>query len=69
MYDLKASGQGSNEPDASWFDLFSKRYLKGILLDCIRFDFFWLYILHHIMIKCFLIVILNPSIASIKRSH
>jgi hypothetical protein len=30
MYDLKSGGQGSNEADASWFDLFSKRYLKGI---------------------------------------
>ncbi|VAH71615.1 unnamed protein product [Triticum turgidum subsp. durum] len=35
MYDLKASGQGSNEPDANWFDLFSKRYWKGKMFsDC-----------------------------------
>ncbi|KAL5204112.1 hypothetical protein ABZP36_008983 [Zizania latifolia] len=29
MYDLKAGGQGSSEPDASWFDLFRKCYRKG----------------------------------------
>jgi hypothetical protein len=29
MYDLRASGQSSSEPEAVWFDLFSKRYWKG----------------------------------------
>lgn len=29
MYDLRASGQSSSEPEAGWFDLFSKRYWKG----------------------------------------
>ena len=29
MADLSASGQGSEEQDAGWFDLFSKRYFKG----------------------------------------
>ena len=28
--DLSASGQGSSEPEAGWFDLFSSRYWKGI---------------------------------------
>ncbi|KAK1660734.1 hypothetical protein QYE76_048893 [Lolium multiflorum] len=39
MYDLKASGQGSNEPDASWFDLFSKRYLKVVSMGAALFLF------------------------------
>jgi len=30
MLELKAVGQGSTEQDAGWFDLFSKRYRKGI---------------------------------------
>jgi len=29
MYDLRASGQSSSEPEAGWFDLFSNRYWKG----------------------------------------
>lgn len=29
MADLSTSGQGSEEQDAGWFDLFSARYLKG----------------------------------------
>lgn len=28
--DLSTSGQGSSEPEAGWFDLFSSRYFKGI---------------------------------------
>lgn len=28
--DLSASSQGSEEQDAGWFDLFSRRYFKGI---------------------------------------
>lgn len=39
MYDLKASGQGSNEPDASWFDLFSKRYWKVVSVGAALFLF------------------------------
>lgn len=30
MADLSASNQGSEEQDAGWFDLFSRRYFKGI---------------------------------------
>lgn len=30
MQDLTATSQGSSEPDAGWFDLFSRRYWKGI---------------------------------------
>ena len=30
MNDLNASSQGSSEPEAGWFDLFSSRYRKGI---------------------------------------
>jgi hypothetical protein len=30
MFDLRASGQSSSESEAGWFDLFSKRYWKGI---------------------------------------
>ena len=30
MTSLKASVQGSSEPEAGWFDLFSSRYRKGI---------------------------------------
>lgn len=30
MQDLRAAGQGSVEPEAGWFDLFSSRYWKGI---------------------------------------
>lgn len=30
MADLDAAAQGSSEPEAGWFDLFSSRYWKGI---------------------------------------
>lgn len=30
MLDLTTGGQGSAEPEAGWFDLFSSRYWKGI---------------------------------------
>lgn len=30
MGDLTTTGQGSTEPEAGWFDLFSSRYFKGI---------------------------------------
>lgn len=30
MHDLTAAAQGSTEPEAGWFDLFSCRYWKGI---------------------------------------
>ncbi|XP_006643688.2 plastidic glucose transporter 4 [Oryza brachyantha] len=39
MYDLKAAGQGSSEPDASWFDLFSKRYWKVVSVGAALFLF------------------------------
>lgn len=29
MNDLDASSRGTMEPEAGWFDLFSKRYWKG----------------------------------------
>lgn len=29
MQDLRAASQGSAEPEAGWFDLFSSRYSKG----------------------------------------
>lgn len=29
MSDLDAAAQGSSEPEAGWFDLFSSRYWKG----------------------------------------
>lgn len=32
MYELRSGGEGSTEPDAGWFDLFSKRYWKGTLI-------------------------------------
>lgn len=32
MGDLAASGKGSSEPEAGWFDLFSSRYWKGTYL-------------------------------------
>ena len=31
MHDLTTASQGSSEPEARWFDLFSSRYWKGIL--------------------------------------
>ena len=31
MHDLTTASQGSSEPEAGWFDLFSSRYWKGIL--------------------------------------
>lgn len=30
MNDFATAGQGSTEPEAGWFDLFSSRYWKGI---------------------------------------
>ena len=30
MRDLQTASQGSFEPEAGWFDLFSSRYWKGI---------------------------------------
>ena len=33
MANLNASGQGSSEPEAGWFDLFSARYWKGTTLN------------------------------------
>lgn len=36
MHDFKASNQGSTEPEAGWFDLFSGRYRKGIPQNCER---------------------------------
>lgn len=30
MLDLTNAGQGSAEPEAGWFDLFSSRYWKGM---------------------------------------
>ncbi|URE44866.1 hypothetical protein MUK42_25186 [Musa troglodytarum] len=30
MHGLRAGGEGSTEPDAGWFDLFSKRYWKAV---------------------------------------
>jgi hypothetical protein len=30
MQDLTAASQGSSEPEAGWFELFSRRYWKGI---------------------------------------
>lgn len=32
MSDLDAASQGSSEPEAGWFDLFSRRYRNGIYL-------------------------------------
>lgn len=37
MGTLDASGQGSSEPEAGWFDLFSSRYRKGIYFRTIVF--------------------------------
>lgn len=31
MNDLTTASQGSSEPEAGWFDLFSSRYWKGML--------------------------------------
>ncbi|KAJ6833145.1 plastidic glucose transporter 4 [Iris pallida] len=39
MYELKAGGQGSTEQDASWFDLFSKRYRKVVSVGAALFLF------------------------------
>jgi len=30
MHDLTVASEGSSEPEAGWFDLFSSRYRKGI---------------------------------------
>ncbi|RWR85355.1 hexose transporter [Cinnamomum micranthum f. kanehirae] len=39
MNDLKASAQGSTEQDASWFDLFSRRYWKIVSVGAALFMF------------------------------
>lgn len=39
MQDLRASGQGSTEQDAGWFDLFSKRYWKVVSVGAALFLF------------------------------
>ncbi|KAG1334763.1 plastidic glucose transporter 4 [Cocos nucifera] len=39
MNDLKAGGQGSTESDASWFDLFSKRYRTVVSVGAALFLF------------------------------
>eukprot|EP00268_Persea_americana_P041378 TRINITY_DN4119_c0_g2_i1.p1 TRINITY_DN4119_c0_g2~~TRINITY_DN4119_c0_g2_i1.p1 ORF type:complete len:540 (+),score=102.45 TRINITY_DN4119_c0_g2_i1:2103-3722(+) len=39
MDDLKASAQGSTEQDASWFDLFSRRYWKIVSVGAALFFF------------------------------
>ncbi|XP_076919910.1 plastidic glucose transporter 4-like [Bidens hawaiensis] len=39
MQDLNASGQGSEEQDASWFDLFSSRYFKVVSVGATLFLF------------------------------
>ncbi|KAG1330649.1 plastidic glucose transporter 4 [Cocos nucifera] len=39
MHDLKAGGQGSTEPDATWFDLFNKRYRKVVSVGAALFLF------------------------------
>ncbi|GJV72514.1 plastidic glucose transporter 4 [Tanacetum coccineum] len=39
MADLSASGQGSEEQDAGWFDLFSKRYFKVVSVGAALFLF------------------------------
>ncbi|XP_010916426.1 plastidic glucose transporter 4 isoform X1 [Elaeis guineensis] len=39
MKDLKAGGQGSTESDASWFDLFSKRYRTVVSVGAALFLF------------------------------
>ncbi|WOL09457.1 plastidic glucose transporter 4 [Canna indica] len=39
MHDLRAGGQGSTEPDAGWFDLFSKRYWKVVSVGAALFLF------------------------------
>ncbi|CAN0913675.1 Plastidic glucose transporter 4 [Linum grandiflorum] len=39
MQDLSASGQGSSEPEAGWFDLFSTRYWKVVSVGVALFFF------------------------------
>ncbi|KAJ6791931.1 plastidic glucose transporter 4 [Iris pallida] len=39
IYELKSGGQGSTEQDASWFDLFSKRYRKVVSVGAALFLF------------------------------
>lgn len=39
MHGLRASGEGSTEPDAGWFDLFSKRYWKVVSVGAALFLF------------------------------
>jgi hypothetical protein len=65
MYDLRASGQNSSEPEAGWFDLFSKRYRKGIFTVSELANLFH----KNCMIKCCVIVFLpyHHSVATTKR--
>ncbi|CAL9771566.1 unnamed protein product [Musa acuminata subsp. burmannicoides] len=39
MHGLRAGGEGSTEPDAGWFDLFSKRYWKVVSVGAALFLF------------------------------
>ncbi|KAG2710730.1 hypothetical protein I3843_04G041200 [Carya illinoinensis] len=39
MHDLMAAGQGSTEPEAGWFDLFSSRYWKVVSVGAALFLF------------------------------
>ncbi|KAF5457468.1 hypothetical protein F2P56_021568 [Juglans regia] len=39
MHDLTAAGQGSTEPEAGWFDLFSSRYWKVVSVGAALFLF------------------------------
>ncbi|RRT69867.1 hypothetical protein B296_00034143, partial [Ensete ventricosum] len=39
MHGLRAGGEGSTEPDAGWFDLFSKRYRKVVSVGAALFLF------------------------------
>lgn len=43
MQDLRAGGEGSTEPDAGWFDLFSKRYWKGTSISPLHLLYFSIY--------------------------
>ncbi|RYR29457.1 hypothetical protein Ahy_B01g053839 [Arachis hypogaea] len=39
MHDLTAASQGSSEPEAKWFDLFSSRYRKVVSVGAALFLF------------------------------
>ncbi|XP_042397839.1 plastidic glucose transporter 4-like [Zingiber officinale] len=39
MHELRSGGEGSTEPDAGWFDLFSKRYWKVVSVGAALFLF------------------------------